>query len=154
MNTPRFTQILQDYGPMIRRYLNRKCNNLGDVDDLYQECVCAIFQALPRFAGRSSVSTWVFGICRNVFSNYVYYKKRDLNLRDKLQAHAVNLNSRETPDLRILIDRLPAVLQKLHQLYYVEGLSVKEISIGLDKAEGTIKYLLYRLRNELREMLK
>ena len=153
MNTPRFTQILQDYGPTIRRYSNRKCNNLDDVDDLYQECVCAIFQALPRFAGRSSVSTWIFGICRNVFSNYIHRKKRDLNLRDRLLAHAVNHNSREPHDLRLLIDRLPAGLQKLHRLYYVEGLSVKEISIVLDKAEGTIKYLLYRLRNELREML-
>ena len=87
------------------------------------------------------------------FRTIFIVKKRDLNLRDRLLTHAVNHNSRETHDLRLLIDRLPAVLQKLHQLYYAEGLSIKEISIVLDKAEGTIKYLLYRLRNELREML-
>jgi len=153
MNDLRFSQILQEYGPMIRRYLNRKCHHFDDIEDLYQECVCAIFQALPGFAGRSSISTWIFGICRNVYSNYVYYQKRDRSLRDKMPTVEANHNPTEILDLRLLIDRLPDLLQQLYKLYYVEGRTVKEISVVLGKAEGTVKYLLHRLRAELREML-
>ena len=153
MNDTRFSQILQEYDPAIRRYLNSRCHNPDDVEDLYQECVCAIFEALPRFAERSSVSTWVHGICRNVLSNYVYYRKRDSDLRGRLPGGETTHDSEDLLHIRLLIDRLPGLLQRLYKLYYVEGRSVKEISVILGKAEGTIKYLLHRLRNELREML-
>ncbi|MDP6730482.1 MAG: sigma-70 family RNA polymerase sigma factor [SAR324 cluster bacterium] len=153
MNDARLNQILQEYGPTIRRYLQSKCNDPDDVEDLYQECTCAIFEALPKFEGRSSISTWIVGICRNVFSNYVYYRQRDRNLKDRLQTRETHHDLEERLELSLLIEKLPELLRQVHKLYYLEGRTVREISATLGKAEGTVKYLLHQLRAELREML-
>ena len=153
MSDARLTQIIRDYGPTIRSFLRRKCADPHDLEDLYQECVCAMHEALPRFAGRSSLSTWIYAICRNVFSNYVYYRQRDRSLIGRLHADGETISTEEVTDLRMLIESLPLLLQSVYRLYYVEGKPVREISGVLAKPEGTVKYLLHKLRASLRALL-
>jgi RNA polymerase sigma-70 factor (ECF subfamily) len=144
---------MRNYGPTIRSYLKQKCSDPEDEQDLYQECLCAIHAALPRFAGRSSLSTWIHAVCRNVFSNYVYYRQRDRNLLGRLAADRETTDAEEIADLRLLIETLPPLLRSVYRHYYAEGRSVREAAAILGKPEGTVKYLLHELRASLRMML-
>ncbi|GIE28694.1 RNA polymerase sigma factor [Actinoplanes italicus] len=48
----------------------------GDVEDLVQETYMRMFRALPGFAGRSSVRTWLFAIARRVAADHARYTSR------------------------------------------------------------------------------
>ena len=48
---------------------------------------------------------------------------------------------------------MPPNAQKLYDLYYCRGHSIREISEGLARPEGTIKYELYLLRKRAKALL-
>ncbi len=57
----------------------RLCAHLGDrgeADDLTQETYLRAFGGLPRFAGRSSVRTWLLAIARRVCADHVRERRR------------------------------------------------------------------------------
>lgn len=147
------TRVLIEHGPRIRAYFRTRANNPEDAEDLYQECVCALVSSSARFAGRSSVSTWVYAICRNIYSSYVYHKTRDRALLEALQSEPTSCEHDPHAELRITLEHLPSLQRRLYQLHYVEGFSVREIARFLDRPEGTIKYLLHTLRGSLRRLL-
>ncbi|OGG51703.1 MAG: hypothetical protein A3F84_23425 [Candidatus Handelsmanbacteria bacterium RIFCSPLOWO2_12_FULL_64_10] len=147
------TRVLTEHGPRIRAYFRTRANSPEDAEDLYQECVCALVSSYSRFADRSSVSTWVYAICRNIYSGYVYHKTRDRALLEALKSEPSSCENNPHAELRITLERLPSLQRRLYQLHYVEGLSIREIARLLERPEGTIKYLLHMLRGSLRRLL-
>ena len=80
-------------------------------------------------------------------------------IMDGLEALQANLNDstchdqasqEERTDIDMLIDTLPEIHRRLYRLYYEENRTVREISGLLDRPEGTVKYLLYALRKQLK----
>ena len=53
------------YGDLIYRFSYRLCGQAADAEDLTQEVVLAAYEGLGRFAGRSSLRTWLYGIALN-----------------------------------------------------------------------------------------
>lgn len=145
--------LIQPLQPRIRAFFARRCRNPSDVDDLVQEAVAAIIRCYPAFAHRSAVSTWVYAICRNVFSNYLYYRGRDARLLQRLGRDPPTAEPRSTLEVRDAMARLPRSEQKLYLLRYVEGRGIGEIAVALGRPEGTVKYLLHELRRHVRQLL-
>lgn len=153
MQHEELTRVLTEHGPKIRAYFRTRANRPEDAEDLYQECVCALISSLAKFAGRSSISTWIYAICRNTYSGYVYHKTRDRALLEALKSEPSSCENDPHSELRTLLEHLPALQRQLYQLHYVEGFSVREIAQLLERPEGTIKYLLHMLRESLRRLL-
>ena len=153
MTDDRITRTLFEFSPKIRAYFARRISNPQDIEDLCSEVALAITEGLSRFNNESSLSTWIFAICRHVFSHHVYYRERDRKLSAELQTQPGSPSP--SPDSRVtrLLARLSEHDQKLYQLYYVEGYSVRELSTMLKRPEGTVKYHLSELRSRFREML-
>src|SRR5436309_15835483 len=57
-----FDALYSDYGDRIYRFCYRLCGHTADAEDLTQEVFLAAYQGLHRFAGRSSVATWLYRI--------------------------------------------------------------------------------------------
>lgn len=156
------------YAGLVRAFFARRCAVPEDAEDLAQESLCAILAAAPRFRGESQASTWVYAICRNVWSGWLSRKEaerakaealgRELASTSRCAAscatqegsgHALDLGV----DLAAALGSLRGSEFLLYRLYYVEGRSVREIARSLDRPEGTVKYLLSGLRARLRELL-
>ena len=60
----------------------------------------------------------------------------------------------EAEDLERLIRKLPAISQKVFNLFAIDGYSHKEISTMLKMSEGTSKWHLSSARKRLREMMQ
>ena len=58
-----FTSIFRDNAPFVWRLLRRLGVAERDLPDVVQEVFVVVHRNLPGFEGRSSVRTWVYGIC-------------------------------------------------------------------------------------------
>jgi RNA polymerase sigma-70 factor (ECF subfamily) len=146
-------QILVEYEGRIRVFFRRRCPNPDDVDDLVQEALCAILGSYGRFMHRSSLSTWIYAICRNVFSNHEYRRRREDRMSRALRHNHDETPMRDTSEIRLVLAGLSPSQTMMYALYYVDGRSVRWIAARLGKPEGTVKYLLYRLRRHISAML-
>jgi RNA polymerase sigma-70 factor (ECF subfamily) len=61
-----FAQIYEDHFAFAWRTARRLGTPDSNLDDVVQEIFMVVYRQLPKFEGRSSVKTWLFGIVRNV----------------------------------------------------------------------------------------
>ena len=57
-----FTALYQRYRPRLWAYLHRMLGDLQSVEEVLDDVMFVVWKDAARFAGRSSVSTWIFGI--------------------------------------------------------------------------------------------
>jgi RNA polymerase sigma-70 factor (ECF subfamily) len=65
-----FEAVYNDQAAFVWRSLKRLGVREADLEDLTQETFVVIHRKLAEFEGRSSVKTWVFGICLRVAADY------------------------------------------------------------------------------------
>ena len=149
--------ILARLQGVVHAFFRRRCTDPEDAKDLAQEALCALVAAYPRFRGSSSPSTWAWAICRNVFSHFLYTKRRHERVVRELCASAeMAAQSRPGGGTGALVPVLGCLRpeeRRLYECFYGKGLSVSVTARLLEKPEGTIKFQLFRLRARLRELL-
>ena len=150
--------LIELFYERIYAFLRRLADNDADAADLTQRTFGRVWQALPTFAGRSSVSSWMHGIAYHV---YVDWRRADRHteprsnewwaarpspeaLPDEIVAHA---------DLAAAIygsvDELEPDLRHPVQLHYYQDLTLQETADAMGVATSTVKY---RLRQALAEL--
>lgn len=157
----RFEQIFQDFAPYVLRVLPRLGVRSADLDDVAQDVFVVVHRALPGFEGRSSVKTWVYGICIRVACNY--------RERAHRRYEALTANDSEQPDARtpmreleakrelVVLDAalsaLPDTQRAVFVLHEVEQLSVQEIAAAMGCSRFTTYARLYAARKSVRAAL-
>ena len=160
MSERELEKIFHEYMEKIERFYAGRVYDENDRDDLVQDTLCAIIESYGRFRNNSSVSTWVYSICRNRFYNYLYKKERQNNLfseiknREKIEGELNKNPTEEKLYIEDLLKNLPKMYSKLYELFYEEGYKIKEIARYLRMPEGTVKYLLHQLRQKIRGLLQ
>ncbi len=64
------TALVREHGPFVFRALRRLGVPERDVDDQCQEVFLVVLRRLADFEGRSSLRTWIYGICVRVAAAY------------------------------------------------------------------------------------
>jgi len=131
-----FTTVFSEYAPFVLRVLRHLGVPTADLQDQAQEAFVAVFRALPSFAGRSSLRTWVYGICVHVASNYrrrAYVRRERSVSEPPEQVQAADQDeaferSQGWPALRRLLDTLDAEKREVFVLYELEELSMREVA--------------------------
>jgi RNA polymerase sigma-70 factor, ECF subfamily len=149
----------------IRRYFESRSSDPEEIADLSQETIASLLESSERYREACSFATWVYAVCRNVYSKHIYYavRRRELDriLRDEFVDQAVSRDEKPDPievavrmdALESATERLDTYDKRLYQLYYLERLSVAKVSNLLNRSEGTVKWQLYRLRRRLRDVI-
>jgi RNA polymerase sigma-70 factor, ECF subfamily len=141
-------------------FLRRLCANDTDAADLTQRTFSRVWQALPSYAGRSSVASWMHGIAYHV---YVDWRRADRH--PELRSHdwwAACPDPAPGPDeaaartdlassVYAAVDQLNADLRDTVHLHYYQNLTLKETAEAMGVATSTVKY---RLRAALAELQK
>lgn len=134
----------------------RLAGNSIEADDIVQEAFIRAYQKINLFAGRSSLSSWLYRICINTGLEHLRRKKgtfEDLN--------DINGGVTEPDQKKLILKRkLEKAIQKLPKgcravfiLHEIEGFNHKEIAEQLKLAEGTSKSQLFKARAMLRQIL-
>jgi RNA polymerase sigma-70 factor (ECF subfamily) len=134
-----------------------------DAEEALMDAFMKVYNSLPGFRYESKFSTWFYKITYNTALTIISNKKRktekemtsldehfDLQDGDD-EIYAISENSKIY--LMNLVDKLPPRNALLLILFYIDDLSLNEISQVLDLSLVNTKVLLHRSRNALRDML-
>ena len=128
--------IFDTYAPFVWRTLRHLGISDSDADDVCQDVFVAIHRKLASFEGRSSLRTWIYGICLRVASD----RRRLAHVRRELPVAEVSQGSMAPTQfddyarsearqlLASLLDVLDSDKRAVFVLYEIEELSMKEVA--------------------------
>ena len=166
-----FRELVTSFHEMVFNLILRMVRNRELAEDLTQDTFIRVYQALPSFLGKSSLSTWLYRIAYNVAMNELARAShryettpfdelpaggRDARaLRDEGVDVAGEIEEAEAVErINRLIDDLKPEQRWAMTLYYHDERTYREISDIMGIPIGTVKTLLYRARETLRERLR
>jgi len=149
-----FRQLYDRFADRVFRYAYTILRGKHLAEEVAQETMIAVWKGAAKFAGRSKVSTWIFGIARNQSYSLV---------RKEIRTNRVPDVSLIEPDPAPGIHRQEQVARALAQLSddhrevvfltFYEGLSYGEIASILDIPAGTVKSRMFYAKRQLGEVL-
>ena len=158
---PPFETIVTDYGPLISRIASSYEADPSLREDLTQQILLAVWQALPSWRGESSLKTFIARVAQNRSISFVTKQVRQgpvAELPDRLEADAPNpeeqvmeMNEREM--LMEATRRLPLPQRQVIVLV-LEGFTYPEISEMLDIPANALALRLSRAKAALKSMLE
>ena len=155
-----FDRLLAEEGPALARVAASYAADRARSEDLFQEICLAIWQALPRFRGESSLRTFVFRIAHNRGLAAVARRGPGVEPLEIAEQVADAAASPElSADRRQRRERLAVAVQQLHLplrqvlTLALEGLAQREIAEVLGISEGNVAVRLTRARKALKKLL-
>jgi RNA polymerase sigma-70 factor (ECF subfamily) len=115
-----------------------------------------VFQGLPRFSLRCKFTTWLFQVTKNRVLDELRAKERrplaPINLDDAPQLEALDQPAERVEAIDALwgaIDALPVDLKMALLLRDVVGLSYNEIADSLEITLATVKWRIFKAREDV-----
>ena len=144
------------------RLLYRAMSLVRDGDgaqEVAQESWLAIVRNLGKLKDPARFAAWSYRITRNKSADWIRRNQRTRQFEVSAQHEPVDTSSSHTDKqqvglLRQAISLLPNDQREVIELFYMEELSVREISELLALAEGTVKSRLFHARKQLKQTLE
>ena len=168
-----FAELMKRYWEPVFFMLNRMVNNKDDAEDLTIEAFGKAFKNLQQYSPQFAFSTWLFKIASNNAIDYLRKKKmenitsldkpvgrdggEDLSQQIKgsgLTPEENYIKKQGADRVHEIIDKLKPRYKEIVELFYLEELSVEEISQRLELPVATIKTRLFRARDLLLQVVK
>ena len=151
-----FTLIVRAYEVPVYNYVLRLVGNRSLAEDLTQEVFLRVFQGLPKFSLRSKFTTWLFQVTKN----RVLDELRSIERRPRAVVALEDVPPFEVLDAPF--ERLEAIdavwraveglnvdLKMALLLRDIVGLSYTEIAETLEVTLATVKWRIYKAREEV-----
>jgi RNA polymerase sigma-70 factor (ECF subfamily) len=151
-----FSIIVRAYQIPVYNYVLRMVGDRSLAEDLTQEVFLRVFQGLPKFSLRSKFTTWLFQVTKNRVLDELRANERrprfsvaldDIPPLEVVDAPLENVEAMDavwrsvgnlTPDLKMAL-----------LLRDVVGLSYTEIADSLEITLATVKWRIYKAREEV-----
>ena len=137
------SDLLDKYSDMVLRIAYTYLKNRADAEDIVQDVFLRIIDKKPSFNDESHEKSWL-----NMFWN-----KNKCSI-DDVQEFAVSDKYNTDTSVFQAVMALGEKYRVVVYMYYYEGYSTPEIADVIGKNETTIRSLLHRARNKLKDMLK
>lgn len=142
-----FIQLISQYELTLYRTAKRLGLNDVDIADLIQDTVLTAFEKINTLKEVKYFNTWICRILLNNCYSFMKQHKRVVPLESKhVLLHRDSLQLELDDALNTLDEKYRIALT----LYYVNGLTTKEISEVLYESEGTIKSRISRAKKQLK----
>ncbi|MGL4694048.1 RNA polymerase subunit sigma-24 [Stenotrophomonas maltophilia] len=163
-----FEQLVREYQGLCWRVVDRMVRHPEDTRELCQEAFLRIHQTLHQYRGESALKSWVAQVAYSIAKRHLERRRIPLventvsddgtalidRVGDGIDLEALTSEQDINAHLHAAIDALPPLQRTLLSLYHLEEISIAEIAILTELAEGTIKSHLFRSRKRLRELLE
>jgi len=132
--------VFREHGPYVHRLLRRLGVHPSDVDDAFQEVFIVIHRKRAEFEHRSSVRSWVYGICVHVASRYRRLRNLAREVAEEEASEPVDpttpIESATVKEARevlsAILDQLDGDKRAVFVLYELEELSMQEVAQSLE----------------------
>ncbi len=156
--------IVTEHQRVVRSYLARLSPDPATADDLAQDVFLEAFQVLQRIDPNRDLRSYLLGIARNRarMAWRKQYSRREVTgdaLFEALETHAIALPSTEQldqrlDDLRACLARLAPKALQVFRLHYRDELRCDEVAERLNMTAGSIRSILTRGRDALRQCIE
>ncbi len=157
-STRAFRALVKTMHPLLTRYIGRWFRDQDHVQDVLQETFLAVHRALPRFEGKSKLTTWVYSLAHHKVCDRLSEKYRlgrgqnedgdhawDLESPDPLPDEALH-QTRVVTWIRAAAAELPPLYGEAYRLRDLEGMSGEEAAEALGISPTLIRVRLHRAR--------
>lgn len=171
---------VDEHGDCLYRYALVRVRTPEVAQDLVQETFLAALRSQDKFAGRSSVRSWLCGILKNKIVDYYRTLGRETSFSDmaflsdefsekfvdggwvhadapkdwKPEADVIAHRAEFWDTMRSCLGKLPDRIANVFMLREMEEISTKEICEMLSITESNLFVMLHRARMALRECLE
>lgn len=162
-NTADFSLLINRYKDRAFSLLKRLLKNEMDAEEALQDSFLKAYNSLNNFRHDAKFSTWFYRIVYNTGLTAITSKRRkveqemtsiDENFDIADLDNEIYESSENTHNYILkIVDKLPLRNALVVILFYVDGLSLNEISGVLGTSLVNTKVLLHRSRNALRDLL-
>ncbi len=159
-----------DYSIIVNRYKNkafsmlkRMLKNEFEAEEVLQDCFLKAYKSLNSFKGNSKFSTWFYRIVYNSALTKLSSQKRKTETEMTSVEDHFNLESEyganeiETRDMNEfihdLIGKLPERYSAIITMFYMNEMTIDEISEVMGITVSNVKVMLHRSRNSLRDLI-
>jgi len=157
---------LSGLGPAVRRFLFGMCGDWHVAEDLAQESLLKAWRSRANFGGRARVRTWVFGIARNAWIDYLRRSRVRQRQRATIESEqlatvpaasgpvACAVRQEFSTEMESALTKLPDKQREALAMRESDGLTFAEIARLIEVPVGTVKsrvrYALMKLADELK----
>ena len=156
-NRDAFGRLVEAYQPRVRRFLLNL--TMGDemlTDDLAQETFIKAYVGIRGFKGLSSFGTWLYRIAYNEFYNHTRKHHED-HVEDIARLGDVSTASTDAIDASMTVQEAlnrPSDNERVAvTLYYIEDQPIKQVAKIMNMPEGSVKSLIYRGKDKMRQFI-
>ena len=153
-----FRKLVESLHPRLSSHVARYFRDPEAVQDVLQETFLAVHRALPRFEGKSKLTTWVYSLAYHKVCDRLAEKYRigypvtegrdlawELESPEPLVDETLH-QARLVQWIRAAAEDIPALYREAYRLRDVEGLSGEEAAEALGISQTLIRVRLHRAR--------
>ena len=151
-----FSILVRAYETPVFNYVLRLVGDRSLAEDLTQEVFLRVYQGLPKFSLRCRFTTWLFQVTKNRVLDELRARERrpiaPVTLDDIPPLEAVDMPVERVEAIDALwraIDELNVDLKMALLLRDVVGLSYTEIADSLEITLATVKWRIYKAREDV-----
>lgn len=157
-NRDAFVHIVRHYQKMVMTVADKIFQDRAEAEDVTQEVFIKVYLSLDKFREESGFSTWLYRVAYNTALSELRKRKHN-----RFSAFEDSINDIPDTDLGEWLDELSTeqrlqyldmVLQKLSPedalmitMFYLNGLSIKDIAETNKMTVANVKVKLHRIRN-------
>jgi len=162
-----FNALYERYFQRVYSFVYLRLRNRADTEEVVQEVFTVVYRSVGSWEGKSSLSSWIYGIAKNTSNNHIRRSKaQDLRIE---RAKPELVRSQEslghcTPEDQLnlhrceeaLRERLASVSEWHAQAFvlrHFEDLSIDEIAARVLRSNDAVRSSLYRTKKLLVETM-
>lgn len=155
-------ELYDRFGRSLFGYLLTLSQDRQLAEEILQDTLVAVWRGAGSYAGRSSVKTWIFGVCRRQAHNALRRRSLPLASNDVFDAlptpdpgpEDVLLTEFWQRELSDRLDGLAPLYREALVLFFFQGLSYEETAEVTGVPMGTVKSRLSNAKRALRDQMQ
>jgi RNA polymerase sigma-70 factor (ECF subfamily) len=156
-----FALIVRAYEAPIFNYVLRMIGDRALAEDLTQDVFLRVFRGLRGYSRQARFTTWLFQVAKNRVIDEIRAMERRprtlVAIEDAPQLEVVDAPIEQSEAIEILlseVDKLSPDLKEALLLRDIVGLSYNEIADTLDVTLATVKWRIFKAREEVQQALE
>jgi RNA polymerase sigma-70 factor (ECF subfamily) len=158
----RLSRLWMQAEPSVTAYVFAAIHRFQDAEDVVQQVALAAARRFEEYDEARPFVAWVLWLAKSkIIDHYRMHGRRKLVFSEALlDQTATRLVERQEADhagaaaLEQCIDKLPPKSRKLLDLRYLEDASMDAIAKVIGSTAGSVRVMLFRVRNVLAECVK
>ena len=151
-----FYALFQDIGPLVTGFLRRRLPDRGEIEDVCQEALIAVYRSRHTYQPTRPFEPWLFAIVRRVSAEHLR-RSRIQSLAQVEMNEESDFGAQDDSGLAVELDqaleRLSPAQRQALSLTKLFGLSLAEASRRAGTTVGSMKVRIHRAHQSLRRSL-